>query len=193
MLRWGVKPNHISLASIGFSLIGAAVLVAFTVCHTTGARAALLVVTAACIQLRLLSNLIDGMVAIEGGMKSNSGEIYNDLPDRISDCLIFVPAGYAIPWNIGPELGWSAALLAVLTAYVRVLGGSTGTQQFFIGPMAKQHRMALMTVALLGSVIELYINWRGWVLGTALVVVILGSVITVVRRVARIVHELESR
>ncbi|HEV8525545.1 MAG TPA: CDP-alcohol phosphatidyltransferase family protein [Terriglobales bacterium] len=193
LARWGVSPNYISLASIGFSLIGTAALVAFTVCHTTATRAALLVVTAACIQLRLLCNLIDGMVAIEGGMKSNSGEIYNDLPDRISDSLIFAAAGYAVPWKIGPELGWTAALLAVFTAYVRVLGGSTGTQHYFLGPMAKQQRMALMTAALLASVIEIYVNWHGWLLGGGLVVVIIGSVITAMRRVARIVHDLESR
>jgi phosphatidylglycerophosphate synthase len=193
LLRWGVKPNHISIASIGFSLIGGAALVAFTICHTAVIRPALLITAAACIQLRLLCNLMDGMVAIEGGVKSDTGEIYNDLPDRISDCLIFVPAGYAVPWNIGPELGWGAALLAVLTAYVRVLGGSTGTQQYFIGPMAKQHRMALMTAALIASAIEVYVGWHGWVLAASLISVILGSAITMVRRVERIAHDLESR
>jgi phosphatidylglycerophosphate synthase len=193
LTRWGVRPNHISLASVGFSLIGAGALVAFTICQSTAARAALLIATAACIQLRLLCNMLDGMVAIEGGMKSNSGEIYNDLPDRISDCLIFAAAGYAVPWKIGPELGWIAALLAVFTAYVRVLGGSTGTQMYFLGPMAKPQRIALMTAALLASAVEVYVNWRGWMLGGALIVVIVGSVVTAIRRVTRIVHELESR
>jgi hypothetical protein len=64
-------------------------------------------------------------------MKSKSGEIYNDLPDRISDCLIFVPAGYAVPGI--SELAWAAGLLAVFNAYVRILGGSTGTQQYGCG------------------------------------------------------------
>ena len=186
-------PNHISLASAVFSLFGAAALVAFTVCHTIAARVALLVTAAACIQLRLLCNLTDGLVAIEGGMKSKSGEIFNDLPDRISDSLILASAGYAVPWKIGPELGWSAALLAIFTAYVRVLGGSCGTQQYFIGPMAKQQRMALMTAALLASVVELYVGWGGWILGGCLVVVIVGSGITAIRRTVRIVHDLESR
>ena len=51
-------------------------------------------------------------------------------------------------------LGWCAAVLAVLTAYVRVLGGSLGVTQHFIGPMAKQHRMFTLTIATLLSAVE---------------------------------------
>jgi len=40
-----------------------------------------------------------------------------------------------------------AAALAILTAYVRVLGVSVGTPQYYLGPMAKQHRMAALTAA----------------------------------------------
>src|SRR5438105_2817615 len=48
----------------------------------------LLYLTAAgCIQLRLLCNLLDGMVAIEGGFRSRSGEVFNELPDRVSDVV----------------------------------------------------------------------------------------------------------
>ena len=80
-------------------------------------------VAAACVQLRLVCNLLDGMVAIEGGRKSKVGAIYNEFPDRIADTLFLVPLGYAagMPW-----LGWACALLAALTAYVRVFGGSLG-------------------------------------------------------------------
>ena len=56
-----------------------------------------------------------------------------------------VASGYAVrPFHYGALLGWSAAVLAVLTAYVRVLGASLGTTHQFIGPMAKPHRMALV-------------------------------------------------
>lgn len=33
---------------------------------------------------RLLCNLLDGMVAVEGGKRSKSGELYNDVPGLIS-------------------------------------------------------------------------------------------------------------
>ena len=95
--------------------------------------------------MRLVCNLLDGMVAIEGGRKSKVGAIYNEFPDRIADTLFLVPLGYAagMPW-----LGWACALLAALTAYVRVFGGALGLAQDFSGVMAKQRRMAALTVGL---------------------------------------------
>jgi phosphatidylglycerophosphate synthase len=38
---------------------------------------------------RLWLNMLDGMVAIASGEASPRGEIVNDLPDRVSDVLIF--------------------------------------------------------------------------------------------------------
>src|SRR5664279_3929418 len=72
----GVRPNRISLASIAAAAVAAACLL--TGCYLTAALF---------IQLRLLCNLLDGMVAIEGGRRSAVGELYNDLPDRLSDAL----------------------------------------------------------------------------------------------------------
>jgi phosphatidylglycerophosphate synthase len=156
----------------------------------------LLLVAAVGIQLRLLCNMLDGMVAVEGGMQTKSGEIFNDLPDRISDALILVPAGYAVPdLPHGPLLGWCAALLAIFTAYVRLLGGTAGLAQSFIGPMAKPHRMAVLTAACLLSVIELKLLLlpRGTLLWIALVLINVGCVVTIWRRTTRILRGLESR
>src|SRR6266404_8813583 len=121
LARVPVRPNHISLLSMLFAL-GAGL------CLLLGAgRVEYFLAAALLIQLRLLCNLLDGMVAIEGGLKSKSGEIYNDLPDRVSDAVILVLAGYSISWPAwSRELAWSAALLAVMTAYARVLGGAVG-------------------------------------------------------------------
>ena len=157
-------------------------------------RVALLLATAALIQMRLLCNLLDGMVAVEFGKKTKSGEIYNDLPDRISDALTLIPAGYLSVWvSWGPELGWAAGLLAVMTAYVRMLGASLGSPHYFLGPMAKQHRMAVMTAACLLSAVEVGLGWRGPVFTVALMIIVLGSLYTVFRRVHRIYQDLESR
>jgi phosphatidylglycerophosphate synthase len=78
--------------------------------------------------------MLDGMVAVEGGKKSLVGTLYNEIPDRVADSLFIVAAGYCADW---PSLGWCGALLAALTAYIRVLGGSLGLAQDFRGPMAK--------------------------------------------------------
>ena len=91
-----------------------------------------------------MCNLLDGMVAIEGGKKSPVGSLYNEFPDRIADSLFIVALGYAIGW---PALGWFGALAAALTAYIRVFGGSLGFDQDFRGPMAKQQRMTVLTAA----------------------------------------------
>lgn len=69
-----------------------------------------------CITGRLLCNLFDGMVAIEGGKRSENGDLFNDIPDRFSDVLLLVPAGY-IAGGWGIELAWLAAILAIMTAY----------------------------------------------------------------------------
>jgi phosphatidylglycerophosphate synthase len=192
MVQWGMQPNWISLASILFAAGSGAALLGLRTFTGPSMRALLLLIAAAGIQLRLLCNLLDGMVAIEGNRKSKSGEIYNDVPDRISDVLILVPAGYALPVPWGGALGWLAAVLAVTTAYVRMLGGAAGIPQSFVGPMAKQQRMAVLTVALLASLFEVR-NWHGWLLQAALWVIIIGSVITIGRRLHRIASELESR
>lgn len=112
-----------------------------------------LLACAAGIQVRLLCNLLDGMVAIEGGRKSPVGALYNEVPDRVADSLFIVALGYAIgvAW-----LGWLGALAAAVTAYIRVLGGTFGLAQDFRGPMAKPHRMATLTVACLLGIIEFY-------------------------------------
>ena len=194
LVRAGVAPNAVSLASVVFGALAGGFLVAS---RDAGAseRALLLVLAAIGIQLRLLCNLLDGMVAVEGGRGTKSGEVFNDAPDRVADVFVFVGAGYALPWpEWASELGWVAALLAVLTAYVRILGGSLGLTQDFCGPMAKQHRMALMTAACLLSVIEPWVSdRRGSVMTLALALVIVGSAVTVGRRLWRIVRALEAR
>src|SRR5688500_916159 len=97
LTRRGVRPNQISLASVGFAALAAVCLI---LSRWAGppAGAALLLAGAAFIQLRLLCNLFDGMVAVEGGMATKSGGLFNDLPDRVSDPLILIAAGYSTSW-----------------------------------------------------------------------------------------------
>src|SRR5439155_22139852 len=90
------QPNTISLLSVVFAGLAGGCL-ELTCVSATLWKIILFVAAAACIQLRLLCNLLDGMVAVEGGLKSESGEIYNELPDRIADTLVLVGAGYAFP------------------------------------------------------------------------------------------------
>ena len=99
LARWlgrrGVRPNAVSIAGIGFA---AAAGLAFALAPDLDREtsAAVLFVAAACIQLRLLCNLLDGMLAVEEGLKSKTGDIYNEVPDRIADVFILIGAGYSV-------------------------------------------------------------------------------------------------
>lgn len=181
LVKRDLSPNQISVASIVFALIGISALNIDT--GVTGS-----ILCAIGIQLRLLCNLFDGMVAIEGGKQSPIGSLYNEFPDRIADSLLIVGLGYAIGYS---DLGWFAALAAALTAYVRVFGGSIGLAQSFIGPMAKQHRMAVMTLALLINAVEAAVYATHHVLLIALIIIAVGSAATCVTRTLAIARQLK--
>jgi phosphatidylglycerophosphate synthase len=189
----GVSPDSISLTSVVFA-VAAGVLLWQSGASYGVARVLELLGAAALIQLRLLCNMLDGMVAIEGGRRTPHGEILNDFPDRIADLAILLGAGYSLTaFGWGRELGWLAGALAILTAYVRLLGGAIGTRQYFIGPMAKPQRMAVMTIACVLSTLEPLVGWRGEVIAAALAAIVIGSVITLVRRTARIIADTNAR
>jgi len=181
LVKRDISPNQISVISMLFALFGAV-----TLYIDNGVAGSILCIVG--IQLRLLCNLFDGMVAIEGGKQSAVGSLYNEFPDRVADSLLIVGLGFAIGQS---DLGWFAALAAALTAYVRVFGGSLGLTQSFMGPMAKQHRMAVMTVALLLNVVETLYYATHYALLIALVIIALGSVATCVTRTLAIARQLK--
>ena len=142
-------------------------------------------------QLRLTANMLDGMVALASSRDSKIGELYNEVPDRVSDAAVFIGAGYA--WGGNVVLGYIAAILAIFTAYVRAAGKIAGAPNEFAGPMAKQHRMLVITIACLYSVVVprscqiLHLDdFHMGVMSVALTVIIAGCVITVLRRFKRI-------
>jgi phosphatidylglycerophosphate synthase len=193
LARAGIRPNPVSIASVVFAAAAAA---GFTIVPGLSGswRAAAFVLAAAAIQCRLLCNMLDGLLALEEGFRTRNGDIYNELPDRIADVLILVGAGYAWrDWPFGPPLGWFAAVTAVLTAYVRLLGGALGVTQQFIGPMAKPQRMFTLTVASLVAALESAAGGPGYALPLGLLLIVAGSVATLIRRTRRIAADLEAR
>lgn len=181
LARSRVTPNQISVASVFFAAAGAALL-AFRP-DVLG-----LIGCALAVQARLVCNLLDGMVAIEGGKKSALGALYNEFPDRIADSLLIVALGYGIGW---PALGWFGALAAALTAYIRVFGGSLGFAQDFRGPMAKQQRMAILTAGCVVGAAEWLFTGTHYVLIAAAVIIAAGSVVTCITRTLAIAARLK--
>ena len=135
------------------------------------------------IQMRLFCNMMDGLLAVEGGLKSATGELFNEIPDRIADAMILVPLGYAGGTALSISLGWAAAFGAVFTAYVRALGAAQTRKHDFCGPMAKPHRMAAATLGCLGMMALdlLQIPWP--MMLWTLIIINIGIVITGWRRV----------
>jgi len=190
LARSGATPNGISFMSIVFGCLAGASLAATA--HFEGwAVRACWFGAAVCIQLRLVANLLDGMVAVEGRKGGPVGDLWNEAPDRVSDAAIFIGAGYAL--GSDAVLGYGAALVAVFVAYIRALGASVGVGQIFLGPQAKQQRMAVTTGA---CVLSAVFPWGAWgmmvggplftIIEAALVIIIVGGVFTAWRRLARI-------
>ncbi|MEE9131429.1 MAG: CDP-alcohol phosphatidyltransferase family protein [Phycisphaerales bacterium] len=184
-----VSPNLISILGMLAGIAAGAALAATS--FTSSLDRVAWIVGAALVQLRLLANMFDGMVAIEQNRQSALGELYNEIPDRVSDAFILIGLGYATGGDI--MLGYVAACLAIFVAYVRAMGGVAGAGQVFCGPMAKPHRMFVVTVIALYCALA-PLRWQptladgpGWGVSAAgLAVIILGCVFTLVRRLRHI-------
>lgn len=187
-IKLGLTANQISFLGIIAAALGAWTLI------VAGGEPWLLVMAAVCVQLRLLANLLDGMVAVEGGRGGPTGAIWNEFPDRIEDSLFLIAAGFAADPVFGLFLGLVAALLAAICAYVRLLGGTLGLPQDFGGPMAKPHRMAALTIGLLvefiGRLFSSSAYSAGQWLSLALSVIVAGTVLTITLRLYRMAKAL---
>jgi phosphatidylglycerophosphate synthase len=183
-----ITPNRISQASmVAAGIAGGAFYLSG---QTIGvSRVACLLAAVLFCQVRLLCNLFDGMVAVEGGKGTLDGPFWNEFPDRAADLLIFAGVGYGIDM---PGLGWAAGAFAVLTAYVRELGRATGSPSDFSGPMAKQHRMAAISAAGLASILEPLWGGHNQILTIGLAVVAFGAAFTALRRAKALITRLRS-
>jgi phosphatidylglycerophosphate synthase len=181
-----VRANAISVAGMIAGILAGA---AFALTGHVAVPAVAWILGALFVQARLTANLLDGMVAIESGQASRVGELFNEVPDRVSDAATLIGLGHAaggIPW-----LGDLAAVLALFVAYVRSAARNAGAPQDYAGPMAKQHRMFVVTVtALVCAVVSprwpasLFERGGGWP-AVALGLIAAGCVVTAVRRLAR--------
>ncbi|MGA2255825.1 MAG: CDP-alcohol phosphatidyltransferase family protein [Thermoguttaceae bacterium] len=189
-VRLGIHPDAVSYGSVVASALAA-------LCFwSSGQLPALLIPAALFCYVRLWLNMLDGMVALASGKASLRGELLNDLPDRVSDVIIF--AGVAHSGLCHPASGYWAAILALLTAYVGTFGQALGVGRQFGGIMAKPWRMVVLHV---GAWITLGLLWSGrpvdlgplTVLDWSNLVVIVGCVETISVRLAHILQGLATK
>jgi phosphatidylglycerophosphate synthase len=184
LARAGITPNAISLIGMTIGIAGALALAATAGDFGDLDRRLGFLLAALLIPLRGVCNILDGVVAVNCDLQSPSGELFNEVPDRVSDAAMLIAAGYAAG---SPALGLLAAVLAIFVAYLRAAIKAAGAPQDFCGPMAKPARIALITTAcvVLACAPQLPMLMTG-----ALLTICLGCVVTAVRRLRRAHHQL---
>lgn len=143
--------------------------------------------------LRLWLNMFDGMVAVAAGKASKKGEIINDLPDRVSDIVIFIGMAHSDWCHRLP--GYWVAIMALLVAYVGLFGQAVGVQREFSGIMSKPWRVVLLSVGAVATSIQVHRDGAYWFGGWLLLdwtnfAIIVGCVQTIVIRLVRIFRAL---
>jgi len=189
-VRWNVHPDVISYLSM-VAAAGAGL------CFWGASwKPWLLIIGPLLCYVRLWLNMLDGMVALAAGKASWRGEILNDLPDRVSDVMIF--AGVAHSGLCAVSSGYWAAIMALLTAYVGMLGQAVGVQRQFGGIMSKPWRMvvlhigAWLTISLLWG--SGHIRWGSFtVLDLTCLLIVAGCLQTIVLRLRRIFASLAAK
>ena len=190
-VRHDVHPDAISYASMIAAAIAAGCF------WKSGEHAWLLLVAPVFCYLRLWFNMLDGMVALASGKASWRGEILNDLPDRVSDVLIFAGAAHS-GW-MNPFLGYWAAIFALLTAYVGMFGQAVSVQREFSGVMSKPWRMvtlhlgAWMTFGSLWWTRSAFVAGDLTILDWACVIIVAGCLQTIAVRLKRIMAALRAK
>ncbi len=192
LARTSLTANQISLGGLIAGVLAGAFLIATA--QLPSAAGLWWLLAAACVQLRLAANMFDGMVALRKGERSATGELYNEVPDRVTDAATLIGFGYSA--GASPALGYGSACMAIVLAYIRAMGKVAGADQEFCGPMAKQHRMFLVTMAALWCGLT-PVAWHsvGWLTlqNLALLLILTGGGVTAIRRLRRIRGKLESR
>lgn len=190
-VRWNIHPDAVSYSS----MVAAA---AAGICFWQAGNVPALVIPAALFcYLRLWLNMLDGMVALASGKASLRGELLNELPDRISDVIIFV--GVAHSGWCNPFLGYWGAIFALLVAYVGMFGQALRVQREFSGIMTKPWRMVALHI---GTWITLGLIWWGkgnshfagmTLLDWTLLVVVAGCIETIAVRLKGILRSLKTK
>lgn len=189
LARAGVTPNQISLTGM-LSGVGSGFALALTPLAPGMWWRVLFACAAVLILLRLLCNMLDGMVAVARDACTPLGELYNEIPDRVSDTATLVGLGFALGGL--PLLGFTAALVAMFTAYIRAMGKAVGGPQQFCGPMSKPQRMFTAAAAALFCALA-PAAWQPefGVPALALLLVCAGAALACLRRLARVASALK--
>ncbi|HUO51794.1 MAG TPA: hypothetical protein VMT93_04685 [Gemmatimonadaceae bacterium] len=189
--RWGVRPLVMALLAALFAMLAG---IAFYNVPYSGRPEVWWAAGALGIQIRLLFELLGGMLMVTGMARSRLDAFFAEGLATFSDAVVLVGVGYSVDIFLpgGADLGWCAALLAVFCEYVRVIGGSLGLPQLFTGPFGRQPRMYVITFGAIAAGVQNAIFRPGWAMVPALLIVVIGTAWTISRRAEGIVRQLKA-
>ena len=126
--------------------------------------------------LRTAANALDGWIAQETATTRPIGEVLNETADRVGDVAIFLPVAF-IPGV--PLLLVAGALSAMLvTSFLGIAVKAAGGPRVYTGIMGKPDRMVMMGAA---GIAGMFLEPEA-VFTTALWIVLVGAVVTLVQR-----------
>jgi len=168
----GVNPDAITGAAIVVSAAGGLCL------GLAGQAPPLLLAVPVLAAIRLVLNILDGSVARRTGQARPIGELWNELGDRVGDVLFI--GGLAFHPAVEPRLALTAVIAAVLASYVGITARAAGGRRQYGGVMSKPGRMIVLALAAPAA----YLTGDGRLLAAAAGLILIGSLVTLVQRVA---------
>lgn len=151
----GVTPNQITIAAIILSAI-----MGFSFLYHQQYPIILLLIPSGYL-VRMALNALDGMMASKYNLKSDLGEILNELGDVISDTFIFLP--FLIVPKISISILVSFIVLSIINEYAGILGKVISGTRRYEGPMGKSDRALVISLYCIVMYFwyeaSTYINW----------------------------------
>ena len=175
-----VHPDVLTLAALGLSAVGGALLYA-----AAWAPPLLLLVPLVAIG-RTALNALDGLVARRTGLARPWGEVLNELCDRLADVALL--GGLALAPTTDGRLGAAALVAVLLGSYLGVLSKAAGGPRQYGGVMGKADRMVYLALAAIIAGLAGQPQW----LNAYLVVVLAGALATIAQRGRRTYVDLQS-
>jgi len=173
-VRYRVHPDVFTYGALILSGIAASALV------QAGSNQSWLWLVPPCVLLRLVFNLMDGLVARARGLADSWGEVKNEFGDRIADALIFLGLGYA--GYTDARLVEVVIALVLLVSYLGILSKTVGGPRVYKGAFGKGDRMLSLAGFTFCPLLSGHLTSFNWYLEFA----ILAATLTIVQRLRSI-------
>ena len=180
LVRRRVHPDYLTLGALALSAVGGLLLIA----GNWLLALELLIVPVAIGRTAL--NALDGLVARGTGLARPWGELLNEFCDRLADVALFIGVCFAPGSNA--RLGAVTMVVMLLSSYLGTAAKAAGGKRQYIGVMGKADRMIFLGLAAVLAVLL-----PGLPIFTIyLAIVLLGLLLTIVRRLQASYADLQS-